>query len=426
MPIKGLSDRGLSFPEIGQVRKGAKKNPEENKPGKDLTYFRVEFDSRELTAAQLFEKTYGKEPTEIHIILPFNDIDRMWEAWLEAYTAGRMVARSDGEKMIYQVDTATGELLIRNGLDKNGNPRPYIEGESVGKDYKGKDIKCRPVGRLKIIVPELARAAYLTVMTTSYHDIANLSAQLEAFKQLNNGQIAGIPLVLRRRPKMISRPAGNGSRVRTEKWLLSIEADPAWVKAKLGSVKHLALPEPIGAGDSEPIIDVPFSEVEEEDFDPPSVPEGMAPDPMLESSSAADLPVPSGTKPAKDKISAADRPFDPETTRSRLLELAGKHEQFTPTEAQRSLLVYGLKLCFVGEDEKAITDKRHIILNFLTGHSSSKEVDGITFKAVVENWLRIKQDPSGDYTIDPLAAAEAQAIVNASLITEGQVSFLPA
>ena len=236
-PIKGLTDRGMAFPEIGQIRKGAPK-PERG-PGKDLTFFRVTFDERETEATETFKRVYGEQPAEIRVILPFDEIDRMWEAWLEAYTAGRLVARSDGERFVYLVDTKTGEVKV-----KNGQPfAPYSEDQVVGHDYQNKPVKCRPVGRLKVIVPELARAAYLTVLTTSVHDIANISQQLEAFKQLNNEHIKGIPLVLRRRPKKISAPGKEkGQRVRIVKWMLSIEADPEWVKAMLQEVKRAALP----------------------------------------------------------------------------------------------------------------------------------------------------------------------------------------
>lgn len=239
MPIKGLTDRGLSFPEIGQIRKGAKKSAKA--PGKDLTYFRVEFDEREKKAAEIFTKVYGEQPTYIRIILPFDEIERMWDAWLEAYTAGMMVARSDGERYTYQISTdkdTFGDVLVLNGEPLI----PYDEGEPAGHDYKGKPVFCKPVGRLKVIIPELERAAYLVVNTTSKHDIANISAQLEAFKQLNGGRLSGIPLILRRRPKNISIPMDDGKRTRMEKWLLSIEADPEWVKKALAQVKHLALP----------------------------------------------------------------------------------------------------------------------------------------------------------------------------------------
>ena len=244
MAIKGLTDRGMAFPEIGQIRKGSPKQKivkdgkEREIWGKDLDFFRVDFDERETAAVQLFRRVYGEKPTEIHIILPFNEIERMWDAWLEAYTAGRLVARSDGEKFVYLVDTKTGEVKVRNGQPFT----PYTDNQVVGYDYQKKPVQCKPTGRLKVIIPELARAAYMTVMTTSVNDIANISAQLEAFRQLNNGQIAGIPFVLRRRPKKISVPGKDGQRTRMTKWMISIEADPEWVKAKLTEVKRLALP----------------------------------------------------------------------------------------------------------------------------------------------------------------------------------------
>lgn len=240
MPIKGLTDRGLAFPEIGQIRKGAKKT--ENRPGGDLTYFRVEFDEQEPKAAKAFKDVYGDKPAYIRVMFPFNEIERMWDAWYEAYTAGRMVARSDGEFVVYQLDDK-GDIIVHNGVDLQGNKVPHPADGVAGRDYKGNAVKFKATGRLKVIVPELSRAAYLTVMTTSVHDIGNISAQLAAFKELNSGQLAGIPFLLRRRPKEISTPSGqNGQRARRVKWLISIEADPEWVRAKLAEVRTLALP----------------------------------------------------------------------------------------------------------------------------------------------------------------------------------------
>jgi hypothetical protein len=245
MAIKGLTDRGLSFPEIGQIRKGEKKT-DPKKPGKDLQYFRVVFAEQEAEARAEFERIYGTQPAEIRIILPFNEIERMWDPYLEAYTAGRMVARADGEWFIYLVDVTTGAVMVKNGIDlQTGHPRPYLDapvGWYTTQAGKKEAIWCKPTGRLKVIVRELARAAYLTVMTTSIYDIANISDQLRAFQAINGGQLAGIPLVLRRRPRSISTPNADGTRARRVKWLLSIEADPEWVKARLMATKQAALP----------------------------------------------------------------------------------------------------------------------------------------------------------------------------------------
>ena len=259
MAIKGLTDRGSAFPEIGSIRKGAAKTA--NAPGKDLPYFRVEFDEKEQEAAQVFRAKYGEQPAEITIVLPFNEVEKMWDPWYEAYTAGRLVARSDGERFVYLINTQTGEQVVSNG-------EPYTPHREIVGSYKkqnggSEEIKCKPTGRLKIIIPELQRLAYLTVHTTSIHDIVNISSQLEAIQRINGGRLAGIPLVLRRRPKKISMPMPDGKRARVTKFMLSIEADPEWVKAKLTQLKVDALPgnglallpEPEHQIETEPEID---------------------------------------------------------------------------------------------------------------------------------------------------------------------------
>ena len=226
MPIKGLTDRPAAFPEIGRIRKGAPKEPD--KPGKDLKYFRVEFDDEEKKATAIFKNTYGDEPSELNILLPFNSVDENFDAWREAYVAGGLVHRCDGERVWYEIDPESGEQLVVN---------------RIPEEQCDRSTKCKPTGRLKVLIPELQRLAYLTVLTGSTHDVMNISRQLEALLQIN-GKLAGVPLKLRRRPVKISTPSGtDGKRARRVKSLLSIEADPEWVRHKLLSMKAAALPD---------------------------------------------------------------------------------------------------------------------------------------------------------------------------------------
>lgn len=242
MTIHGLTDRGMAFPQIGNIRKGDKvKNAQGIEHPRDLQWFRVEFDERETDAIANFARAYpNQKPTEINVFLPFNEIERCWDAWCEAYTAGRMIARSDGEYFLFLVDLQTNGVIVHDGVDANGAKVPHRE--VIGQAGKTV-IKCRPVGRLKVIIPELRRLAYIVVHTTSVIDIRNLSDQLEAIKQINGGQIVGIPLVLKRRPHEISVPNPDGTKRRLIKWMLSIEADPRWVAKKLDQLDRLALPE---------------------------------------------------------------------------------------------------------------------------------------------------------------------------------------
>lgn len=393
MPIKGLSDRKLSFPSIGTIRKGAPKD-EKGQLGKDLTYFRTEFDEQETVATQTFLKKYGAEPREINILLPFDDIDRCWENWLEAYTAGRMVARSDGEKFIYLVDTKTGEIKV-----KDGSPHtPYRDGQIVGTYTDGRgqiqNIVCKPVGRLKVVIPELQRLAYMTVMTTSVHDIANISAQLEALKTVNGGRLAGIPMVLRRRPKKISTPKSDGTRARYTKWMISIEADPAWVKAKLMEVKQAALPgnglELLNAGDE--VVEADQVEIapeiyeDEPDEDFPSDPE------MVEA----------------EQHKALSRPLSPEDLKNALAKKAEGYKGDKASPGKRGLVVNVFEKCFAGQ---ASDLKRHEVSKFLTGEASSKNwSDG--YVLALFDLFKPTNDSGGDPLPDAMAEREILAVLN--------------
>ena len=240
MAIKGLTDRNMSFPEIGQIRKGAPKT--ENAPGRDLQYFRITMTDEEEAAAQILREHYGDKPAELDILLPFNEIDRCWEAYYEAYTAGRMVARADGERYLYLADFITGEVKVQNGEPFRAfSPRDAIGEWHNSKTNLKEPILARPVGRLKVVLPILQRLVYLTLLTSSIHDIKNISEQLNAYRLLNDGQIVGIPFIVRRRPKKISVPF-KGQRARMTKWLISIETDPKWVQAKMAQLGRAAIP----------------------------------------------------------------------------------------------------------------------------------------------------------------------------------------
>jgi hypothetical protein len=219
VPIKGLTDGAPTFPKLGDIRKGAKKT-RPDRPGQDLDHFRAVFPEEEAEAAARFFEEYGDEPKELNIILPFHEIDRVFETWQEEYTAGALIHRCDGE-------TTT---LWRD------------EGGTLHHEPKACPGGCVPVGRLKVIIPELRRLAYVVVHTTSKWDLDELSRNLRALQQLTGGQIAGIPLVLKRRPRNVSTPGKDGKRVRRVKSLLAIEADAAWVDAKIGEMRRLALP----------------------------------------------------------------------------------------------------------------------------------------------------------------------------------------
>jgi hypothetical protein len=246
MPIKGLTTRAAGFPEIGHIRKGAPKG--ENRPGKDLDYFRVEFNDTDTNSPTRFKEIYGNEPRAIRIMLPYDDIDQCFDAWREAYSAGQLLHRCDGEVVHYPPSERGQPCLL--------------------KDHQDKKRRCKPVGRLRVILPELARLGYMTVHTTSVYDLKNISANLAAIKQLA-GRLTGIPMVLRRVEKEISTPTKEGKRKRYKKWLLFIEVEQTWVEARLAGLQETALLEAGGtpmlaSGEDDYIVDNDTGEIVEE------------------------------------------------------------------------------------------------------------------------------------------------------------------
>jgi len=428
MAIKGLTDRNMAFPQIGNIRKGGKKG--EHAPGRDLTFFRVEIDERETETAALFLKAYGDKPTDINIVLPFNEIERCWDPFCEAYVAGRMVARSDGENFLFKVSLTTGEVEVQDGVStKDGKPVPHKE--ILGKVGKT-DIKCRPVGRLKVIIPELRRAAYFVVHTTSVIDVRNISEQLAAIKSVNGGQIVGVPLVLRRRPQMVSCPDldNPGKKVRREKWMLSIEADPKWMALKLSAMDRAALP----AGFTQAPLEI------EEDIDAEWTPDQGAPtedafpeeavtQPVLpEQTAAPEQPeAPPAAEdaftghtvetPEPEKLDPTTRPYEPEQLQAALKQTAGQLEQAGthtfPKDRQKVVGVLQKALVDSAPNKQGVEDNRHLLVGWLTSEPSVMKLGDATINALLK-WLAPDENwnASGTAKTEALAAlAEAKRSV---------------
>ena len=270
MPIIGLTDRGASFPRVGELRKGGEKPQVGNRPGPDLKHFR--FTSQHPEVLQQFTDVYGITPTAVNAYLPFKTAGENFEAWIEEWSAGSLKWRGDGQR-----------LVIWQKLDGTYSQEPR-EQPPGGKQ----------VGRLKIIVPELGRLAYVVVLTTSIHDIIEIATTLDAYEAMR-GDLRGIPFVISRVPRMVSTPEvypkghpqqyqPTGKRKRMEKWLLHLEAQTAWVQAQLSVMQQAALPTVVegpyqlGAG----VIDVDVYDDDDDEVETHHVTETKPVEPKFE------------------------------------------------------------------------------------------------------------------------------------------------
>jgi hypothetical protein len=227
MPIASMS-RIASFPEIGQLRKGGpkerrtKNGKEYEVYGKDLDHFR--FTSDDESAVEAFHRAFGEEPREIGFFLPFPTLHENFECWKEAYTAGAIQHRCDGEICVGH-----------RTKDGKWSTEPVLcPGE------------CKATARLKIFIPAFRRLVFVTVLTNSIYDMVSIDSTLKGLQAVN-GSLQNIPLILRRVEREISTPvtdsAGNptGKRARRKKWLLQIEAEPQWAAKQFGAMREAAM-----------------------------------------------------------------------------------------------------------------------------------------------------------------------------------------
>lgn len=240
MAIKRLT-REASFPLIGKLRKGGVRPESGKQPGKDLTYFR--FDTDDAHAMQRFAAAYGNEPAQVNVFLPHQTAAANFSCWQEAYVAGGLTHRCDGETCVIWLD----------GTKYRTDPKPCPGG-------------CKEVGRLMVIIPELQRFAYVTVETHSINDIIRLQENLQAVEFLR-GDLRGIPFILKRTPVEISTPTADGKRSRREKWLLSIEVDPVWASLQLEAMHRAALTVGGATVDESRMLTTAYDEDEEDDGD---------------------------------------------------------------------------------------------------------------------------------------------------------------
>lgn len=230
MPIRGLTDTARpAFPVLGKLRKGAaKESPDSKKPGVDLSYFRFTSDRPQIEEA--FRQNYGEEPRELNVFLPYAKIEDNLSAWQEEWSASGLMHRCDGETcVVWRQDDGT-----------------------YSREPKQCPGKCKPVGRLSLILPELLRAGYVgyvTLETHGLHDLISLqSSLLAAVEARGKEDLRGIGFIVRRTEQKISTPeivggVRTGKRMTRSKWLVKLEPAASWVAAQLEAARANALPE---------------------------------------------------------------------------------------------------------------------------------------------------------------------------------------
>lgn len=191
-------------------------------------------------APGVVEAIKDPKPIDLRIYFPFDDIDLNFPAFHQLWSASSLICRGDGEHVLYAIHPQKGETIVRDGramtdyeiTAADDHKLKINAGQEVGCPGMTHDLyamcqHCKPNAMLIVLLRDVPRLAYYQIATTSIHNVINLTEQMTYIKQTIR-RLVGVPFILKLRPQKISVPKGGNGRMRTEKYLLSLEVDPEW------------------------------------------------------------------------------------------------------------------------------------------------------------------------------------------------------
>lgn len=232
MPIYGLTDRpGQGFDRIAKLYKGGEKETrtkngkEYEVVGKDLNYFRIEFEPQHEHLREIWEAMYGVEPDEFQgVFLTAPTTDEAFQAWKEEWNASAtLLHRCDGENQTAWYNADAGiNMRSKKACEVNNG------------------CGCKETGRIDLVLPDFcAESGVLGVITLTTHSVFDIMAIHGRLKMLEriNGSLIGVPLVIGRAPREINVPRkdanGKQSRMKTTKSLIYINPTTDFTKGRL-------------------------------------------------------------------------------------------------------------------------------------------------------------------------------------------------
>ena len=425
-PIAGLTNVPKAFLRLGHIRKG-ERDPKTGFP-KDLDYFRVTFNNQP-ECEEAFREAYGDKPTSINIRLAFPNVEEVWDANYEAYSKGGMLAKaasspSQGLYWIFYRRHDDGVVLVRNGVGVGEEGNAFaaipIDLEKPIYSYKSKngekvDVFLEPVGRLNVVVPEIAHimVGYLEFRPGSPKDISNISRELAAidyFSKQAGKDITGLPMKLTRQPEEITKNIG-GKLSRGESWMVHIEVGGEWGGRALEVIDRLALP-----ASTSDAIEGEVQDIEEDEPEmPPEVQQAI-------DELDKDFPPPAPVKKEKVEKTGNGRPYPPDTFRENFAKMiptmeanyAKKNAEIVADDTMRKVLASTIDGIFGGDKTM-----RYTFTRWLCGHGSTKKLTPVQVRCLmtVMGVANFGDPPSA------VSMQEIREAHSAALVSEGQVEM---
>src|SRR5215471_18735532 len=207
--IKGLTPR---LPERGHVKIGELGDVRQSRRGNayqlpmKLDHFRITTldrdpkDNNFVIDKALYERLeLPDEPTEIPVMLLFDDIGLNFPTRYAAYAGQKLWCPGDGESAL-RWSKVHGEAPMRE-------PFPVrCPCHRIEANYEGKD-RCKINGKLSFLIPGAGGVGGVWVFrTTSYNSVTGILSSLALIRNITGGILANIPLQLRVQKKLAQKP----------------------------------------------------------------------------------------------------------------------------------------------------------------------------------------------------------------------------
>lgn len=199
--------------EIGKIKIGehsVKKTQSGYHLPKRLDYFRIVTTEKDSAKINFLEDkqvmdTLGKEPKEIKILVPFDDVDMNFQTSFALYAGRQCICRGDGFEAdrTFLKDGKPGYFTLLDSEDltdtvkKNERRKVICDPETCPHMQKEAKQVCKPNGRLCTIIPASKRLnGYYFFRTTSWNSISFITKALDDMKDQSGGILKGIPMKL--------------------------------------------------------------------------------------------------------------------------------------------------------------------------------------------------------------------------------------
>lgn len=203
MPIRGLSERGR-IPRIGKIHLGYKVESQK-RPG---VFYPKAAEHFILNDAPYVKEVYGDKPTELRIMFPSEDDEKIASQYYKQYKATTgLICKGDGFKATARVDSAKWKGVVQLGIWAGSETAEtqMVEIPCAGAGYDGSPAcpayekgDCKRIMVLQFFVLGCRKFGIHQLDTSSVNGILNINGMLDILRnsRVLGGHVSGVKLLL--------------------------------------------------------------------------------------------------------------------------------------------------------------------------------------------------------------------------------------